>query len=167
MAGLACVVSTDALGWQAETDSDGALVLKRKKLGEAAGGEKLGCSLCSLPPGSRSWPRHWHAANEEAIYVLSGRGTLLIGDDSVPLHPGDYAALPVGERYSHKVRNDSSDEDLTFLCFSTMIHPDVVVYPDSEKVGVFAGAAPGGRVAERTLKAFVPLAAEVDYWEDE
>ncbi|WP_272491495.1 hypothetical protein [Corallococcus exercitus] len=41
------------------------------------------------------------------------------------------------------------------------------MYPDSKKVGVFAGAAPGGDKASRTLHAYLPLAAEVDYWEGE
>jgi hypothetical protein len=40
---------------------------RRKSLGSAAGGEKLGCSLYEVPPGRRAWPYHYHLANEEAI----------------------------------------------------------------------------------------------------
>src|SRR3712207_7562539 len=43
---------------------------RRKSLGSAAGGDKLGCSLYEVPPGRRAWPYHYHLANEEAIYVL-------------------------------------------------------------------------------------------------
>ncbi len=36
---------------------------RRKSLGSAAGGEKLGCSLYEVPPGRRAWPYHYHLAN--------------------------------------------------------------------------------------------------------
>jgi uncharacterized cupin superfamily protein len=160
------VVQQDDIEWEQESTSDGEPLFTRRRLSAAAGGRKLGCSLCRLPPRSRSWPRHYHLANEEAIYVLSGSGSLWVGDDVVPLAPGDYAALTVGAERAHKVVNDG-DSELVFLAISTMIHPDVVIYPDSGKVGVFGGVAPGGPVEERTLKAFLPLAAEVDYWKGE
>jgi uncharacterized cupin superfamily protein len=51
---------------------------RRKSLSSATGGEKLGCSLYEAPPGRRAWPYHYHLANEEAIYVLHGSGTLRI-----------------------------------------------------------------------------------------
>ena len=43
--------------------------LIRKQLGMAASARKLGCTLVELPPGKRSWPLHYYAANEEAIYI--------------------------------------------------------------------------------------------------
>ena len=48
-----------------------------------------------------------------------------------------------------------------------MRHPDILVYPDSGKVGVFAGAAPGGPPQELTLRKFLSLSGEVNYWEGE
>jgi uncharacterized cupin superfamily protein len=56
---------------------------RRKQLGSSAGGEKLGCSLYEVPPGRRAWPYHYHLANEEAIYVLEGSGTLRIGGEEI------------------------------------------------------------------------------------
>jgi len=43
---------------------------RRKELSTAVDASDLGCSLYELPPGMRSWPYHYHTANEEAIYVL-------------------------------------------------------------------------------------------------
>lgn len=160
------VASEHRIEWQAESSPDGSARRFRKKLGATAGGRALGCSLYRIPPGAKPWPRHYHCANEEALYVLSGEGTLALGDRSVPLRAGDYVALPAGAAHAHGVANDSQ-EDLVFLCVSTMVHPDVVVYPDSAKVGIFAGTAPGGPPDESTLKAFLPLSAAVDYWKDE
>jgi len=139
---------------------------RRKSLSSAMGGEKLGCSLYEVPPGRRAWPYHYHLANEEAIYVLHGSGTLRIGDREVALSWGDYVALPAGESGAHQIIN-TSDEPLRYLCFSTMVEPDVMVYPDSDKIGLFAGSAPGGPKERRTLSKFLRGDAEVDYYEGE
>ncbi|ADO74459.1 cupin domain-containing protein [Stigmatella aurantiaca] len=142
------------------------IALRRKQLGAAAKGQNLGCSLIELLPGKQSWPRHYHLANEEAIYVLSGEGHLRLGEETLPLKAGDYVALPASPTAAHQLFNGGT-EPLRYLAFSTMTAPDIVVYPDSKKVGVFGGAAPGGNKAARVLHAYFPLSAEVDYWSGE
>src|SRR5918994_6652065 len=122
----------------------------RKQLGSSAGGEKLGCSLYEVPPGRRAWPYHYHLANEEAIYVLEGSGTLRIGGEGIWVSEGDYVAMPVGEGGAPQIIN-SSETVLRCLCYSPMIEPDVMIYPDSGKVGIFGGDAPGGPKEERTF----------------
>jgi hypothetical protein len=42
-----------------------------------------------------------------------------------------------------------------------------VVYPDSGKVGIFGGAAPGGPKEERTFSKFLRGDAEVGYYDGE
>jgi uncharacterized cupin superfamily protein len=54
----------------------------------------------------------------------------------------------------------AGNETLRYLCFSTMREPEVLVYPDSDKIGV-RGEAPGA--PNKNLRAD----AEVDYWEGE
>ena len=137
----------------------------RRQLGRPAGSQQLGCSHITIPPGGRSWPRHWHAVNEEAIYVLSGEGVALIGDERVPVKPGDYVALPVGEAHAHQMRNEGA-EDLVYLCFSTMIPHEIAFYADTGKVALFAGAAPGGDKSARFVERYAYL-EDVDYWDDE
>lgn len=138
---------------------------RRKRLGTEAGGEGLGCSLYELPPGKRSWPYHYHAANEEALFVLEGTGRLRLAGETVPLEPGDYAAFPADERGAHRVVNDGA-APLRYLLVSTMVEPDVTVYLDSGKVGVFVGAAPGAS-GERTVGGYYRLDDAVDYWAGE
>jgi len=140
--------------------------LSRKQLGKAAGARKLGCTLVELPPGKRSWPLHYHAANEEAIYVLDGRGRVRIGNSEVPVRAGDYVVLLSGPDAVHQTFNDT-DTMLRYLCISTMIEPEVNFYPESKRVGFFAGSAPGGHTEQRFLEGFVPLDALVDYWAGE
>lgn len=143
----------------------GETAFRRKQLGEAAGGDRLGCSLYELPPGRRSWPYHYHAANEEAIYVLSDAGAVRLDGETHDLGAGDYVALPVGEAGGHRVVNDS-EEPLRYLAVSTMNEPDVTIYPESETFGVFVGSPPGGR-DERSLQGYYDVDATVDYWAGE
>ncbi|WP_224333143.1 cupin domain-containing protein [Haloprofundus halobius] len=150
------------LDWS-ETDRDDTH-FRRKKLASAAGGERLGCSLYELPTGGNSWPYHYHTGNEEAIYVLSGRGTLRLGDDEHDLRSGDYVALPAGEAGGHRVGNDA-DEPLRYLVLSTMDDPDVSVYPDSGKIGIFAGSAPGSD-DPRLVEGYYRRDDTVSYWDE-
>jgi len=138
---------------------------RRKQLAAAAGGDRLGCSLYELPPGKKSWPFHYHTGNEEAIYVLAGSGRLRSAGETEPLESGDYAAFPVGDDGAHRVINDG-DETLRYLALSTMDDPDVTVYPDSGKIGVYAGSAPGSD-DPRTVAGYYRRGDDVDYWLDE
>ena len=56
---------------------------------------------------------------------------------------------------------------LRYLAISTMREPDVMEYPDSGKITVFAGAAPGGDKAARRIAASFLQEDAVDYWEGE
>ncbi len=158
-------IAADTLPWKEQTFGS-RFHFRRKTLGALAGAQKLGCSLYEVPPGYRAWPLHYHCANEEAIYVLGGRGTLRLATEDIPVSAGDYIALPPGPQGAHQLINTGTDI-LQYLCFSTMAEPDVVVYPDSEKVGIFGGAAPGGNRDARTFHKFLSLDAEVDYWQGE
>lgn len=138
---------------------------ERRRLARGADAEALGCSLYVIPPGGRSWPYHYHTANEEAAYVLEGRGTVRTPDGAFELRPGDYIAFPRGEPGTHQFRN-GGDEPFRYLCLSTMVEPDVTVYPDADMVGLFAGSPPGGRSADRTLHRYLRADAEVEYWDE-
>jgi hypothetical protein len=116
-----------------------------------------------VAPGRRTWPYHYHLANEEAIYVLEGSGKLRTADGEIELEAGDYVAFPPGEAGGHQLTNPSRSVPLRYLCFSNMQEPDVTVYPGSRKVGIFAGAAPGEDRKQRTLNKYLGLDAEVDY----
>ena len=159
------VVSEGDLRWNEQSHGE-KFGYRRKALGSAAHSEKLGCSLYEVPPGRRAWPHHYHLANEEAIYVLKGSGSLRIGGEEIWISEGDYVALPARAEGAHQLVN-SSEAVLRYLCFSTMVEPDVMVYPDSGKVGIFGGAAPGGPKEERTFSKFLRGDAEVGYYDGE
>lgn len=87
------VINVDQLEWTEQSHGT-RFQVRRKQLRGAAGGKKLGCSLYELPPGCQSWPYHYHYANEEAIYVLEGNGTLRLAGEEVAISQDDYIALP-------------------------------------------------------------------------
>ena len=95
----------------------------------------LGCSAFRVEPGKRAFPKHAHLANDEALFIVSGTGSLTIGDETENVAAGDFVMLPKGEAHAHILINDGN-EPLIYLCMSTMIMPEVVHYPDSGKLGV-------------------------------
>lgn len=157
------LVRQDDLDWDIVDEEQ--MPIKRKQLGAAADGTDLGCSLYALDPGQTAWPYHYHTGNEEAIYVLSGSGSIRLDDETQSLGAGAYVAIPADERGAHRVNNDG-DEPLRYLVMSTMREPDITVYPDSEKIGVYAGSPPGGE-DERTVEGYYRTEDSVDYWDGE
>ncbi len=141
------------------------LALQRRQLGAAAGGKMIGCSLLEVPKGKQPFPYHYHTANEESIYVLEGEGSLRHPDGETPLRPCDYVAFRVGAEGAHAIT--ATTETLKFLCFSTMIEPEISVMPDSGKYGLFAGSAPGGKKEDRTVFAFHRQGDNVHYFDGE
>lgn len=157
-------IHPENLAWQEEGNGKSFGFL-RKRLGQAAGSEKLGCSLYCLAPGKISYPRHYHLANEEALYILSGNPTLELGEETLTLRPGDYVALPARQDHAHLLRNDTNS-DATYLCLSTMLEPEVVIYPDSNKLGVMAGSPPGGDKSIRTFQGSFSI-SPIGYYDGE
>jgi len=159
------VVNRDELDWERRERGD-AFAVDRLPLGAAANGRKLGCGLCRVPPGKRAWPMHCHYAIEEAIYILEGEGTLRIGDARVPVRGGDYIAMPPGPENAHQLIN-SGTADLIYLCASTMDDPDVVAYPDSDKLGVIAEFSSAESRQKPGLVKFFRADDNVNYWHGE
>lgn len=158
------VVYQDDLEWLSRPHGQ-LFDYRRKMLSAAAGARRLGCSLFEIPPGKCAFPFHFHCRNEEAIYVLEGSGTLRIGADEIIVRQGAYISLPVGPATAHRLVN-SSDRPLRYLCFSTMEEPDVVLYPDSNKIGVLAKEGAARRENRRPTWVF-KQSSEVGYFDDE
>ena len=158
-------INESELEWTEYDPQPDDVTFRRKQLAEAVDADDLGCSLYELPPGRNSWPYHYHTANEEALYVLAGEGLLVASDGKKPLEAGDFVAFPADEHGGHRIVN-AGDDPLRYLMVSTMHEPDVTVYPEMNKFGVFAGSPPGGR-DERTLEGYYRIDDEVEYWEDE
>jgi uncharacterized cupin superfamily protein len=93
---------------------------ERKRLGDAAGLTQFGVNLLRLPPGAWSSQRHWHAKEDEFVYVLAGEVTLLTNDGEEVLHPGDAAGFKAGDANGHCLQNRSASDALVLEIGSRM-----------------------------------------------
>lgn len=133
----------------------------RARLSRQAGSERLGLSLWEVPPGEAAYPYHFHYAEEELVLVLSGAPSLRTPDGWRELSEGEVVAFKRGEQGGHQLVNRTS-HTVRFLAFSTSGEPDVVMYPDSGKLGAFERLPEGGG-----LRAMFRLVDEVDYHDGE
>jgi uncharacterized cupin superfamily protein len=147
--------------WDATQDREGYR-WSRARLARRLGGERLGGSVYLLGPGQKSFPYHFHHANEEMLIVLEGEVTVRTPDGHQHAGRGDALIFNRGESGAHQVVNDT-DTEARILMMSTMIDPEIVEYPDSGNVGIFASRAPG---APGGLRKILDGAAESDYFKD-
>ena len=99
------------------------------RLGVAAGLTQFGVNRIKLPPGAWSSQRHWHAKEDEFIYVIDGEVTLVDDDGSVVLRQGDAAGFQAGVRVGHHLVN-RSDRDAMFLVVGSRDDDDSGEYSD-------------------------------------
>lgn len=124
--------------WQAEADPLHAILgagngpYTCRLLSDPGGLSQFGAFIEELPPGSRSSYRHWHAAEDEMIYVLSGTPTL-IEDVKTTLAPGDAACWPAGAPVAHCLAN-RSDMAARYLVIGTRHQTDTITYPDHDLI---------------------------------
>ena len=102
-------------------------IRSNKSLGDAAGMKHLGVHLITVAPGDRSTEFHVHHYEEECIYVLSGRATAVIGDESHCIGPGDFIGCPCNG-VPHEMVNDGA-EPLVCLVIGQRLTQDITDYP--------------------------------------
>jgi uncharacterized cupin superfamily protein len=135
---------------------------QRARIGRQLSMERLGASVWEIPPGEAAYPYHAHLGEEELIVVLSGRPSLRTPTGWRELETGEAVCFLRGEDGAHQIVN-RTDEPVLFLAVSTNGEPDLVLYPDSGKLGAAQRLpeAPGG------FQRFFRIADAVDYYVDE
>jgi uncharacterized cupin superfamily protein len=134
---------------------------RRARIGYELGAELIGASLWEVPPGESAYPYHFHYSDEELVIVISGRPSLRTPQGTRELEEGEALRFPLGAEGAHQIFNHG-EETATFLAISSSGRPDVVVYPDSDKIGVGERLPRGGG-----LRAFFRRSDEVGYFEGE
>jgi uncharacterized cupin superfamily protein len=136
---------------------------RRARLARQAGARQLGASLYEIPPGQATFPYHAHTANEELLVVIEGQPSLRTPSGWRDLDRGEVVSFPAGPEGAHQVANRSPDT-ARVLILSTMIAPEVNLYPDSDKL-MAATRAPGA--AGEGFQESYRRADALDYWEGE
>jgi uncharacterized cupin superfamily protein len=111
-------------------DAPGFGAMETASFSDSAGITQYGAFLQTLQPGATSSTRHWHEREDEFLYVVSGRVTVVENDGAHILEPGDAACWPAGVPNAHHVRNDSG-VPCSYLVVGTRLSHDVCHYPDA------------------------------------
>jgi uncharacterized cupin superfamily protein len=143
--------------WHETRDREGWRI-KEAFVGHHIGGALIGASMAEVEPGNKMWPYHTHYANEEWVLVLAGEPTLRTPEGEQVLKEGDVVCFPRGKEGAHQIIN-GTDAPIRVLMLSSMVGPDLVHYPDTEKV--FA------RDAEGEPFMLARRGPTLDYWEGE
>ena len=79
----------------------------------------------TVDPG-KATEEHYHATTEEIYYILRGKGSIKIENETRDVKAGDAIAILPGNR--HKIHNTGND-DLVFLCLCAPAysHEDTVI----------------------------------------
>jgi uncharacterized cupin superfamily protein len=111
---------------------------ERIRLGDAAGLTQYGVNLLRLPPGAWSSQRHWHVAQDEFVYVLSGEVTLVSDTGEELLRAGDAAGFKANDPNGHCLQNRSGG-DATVLEIGTRLADDMAYYSDIDMMAPAGG----------------------------
>jgi uncharacterized cupin superfamily protein len=126
-------VNTVALEWD-DADPEGYRA-GSLKISPHIGASTMAGSVYEVPPGQANCPYHYES-DEEWLLVLEGRLTVRHPDGEDDLEPGDLVCFPRGPAGAHKLMN-GGDEPVRMLIVSTRNMPQVAVYPDSDKIGIW------------------------------
>jgi uncharacterized cupin superfamily protein len=102
----------------------------REPLGDAAGLGQFGVNRLQLAPGTWSSQRHWHAAEDEFVYVLEGEVVLVTNSGEQVLRAGDAAGFAAGVADGHHLQNRSAEMAVVLEVGSRQPADDAVAYPD-------------------------------------
>jgi len=119
-------VKVDRASLLPERSFEGARTLH---LSDAGGLTQFGCNLQILPPGARSSERHWHASEDEALFILSGSATVIDDDGEHVLAEGDAAVWRRGDPNAHHLRNDGT-APCRYIVIGARVAGDVCTYPE-------------------------------------
>lgn len=108
----------------------------KRVLGDPFGLRNFGVNLTSLAPGAFSALRHSHSKQDEFIYILQGRPTLITEHGETELRPGSCAGFRAGGGDAHHLHN-RSDETVVYLEVGDRSIGDSVHYPDDDIRAVF------------------------------
>lgn len=100
-------------------------------LGDLGGLDQFGVNLTRLAPGAASAHKHWHAKEDELVYMLEGEAVLVEDDGETTLTAGDVATFKAGVANGHMMINRSG-ADAVFLEIGTRSDDDVSTYTDPQ-----------------------------------
>jgi len=101
-------------------------------LSQIAGLDRVGVSRARIPPGGESFAYHAHHAQQEWVFVVSGRARARIDGRDYELGPGDFVAFPAPQ-VPHVLGNPFDEDCVYLMGGEARMATDVIEYPDLGK----------------------------------
>jgi uncharacterized cupin superfamily protein len=125
---------------------------------QQVGGSALNVRLYEAGPGQALCPYHYEY-EEEWLLVIDGAPRLRDPVGEHQLKAGDLVCFSSGPDGAHQVINRTG-EPARVMMWSSAREPTIAVYPDSDKLGVYAPNRDDNAMVRRRD-------ASVDYWDGE
>jgi uncharacterized cupin superfamily protein len=109
-----------------------------RPLSDLAGLRRVRLTLGRIAPGKESFAYHAHEADEEFVYILSGRGRAEVGDETFEVGPGDFMGFATPS-VGHHLTNPY-DEDLVYLMGGERSRVEVGSFPRAGKRIIFSAS---------------------------
>ena len=90
--------------------------------------KRVGVNLARIPPGKEAFPYHSHWQEEEWVYILEGRPTLVTNAGPTQLAPGMCAGFKAGSGDAHHLKNET-DADVWYIEIGDRTAGDAAHYP--------------------------------------
>ncbi|MDD3187090.1 MAG: cupin domain-containing protein [Bacilli bacterium] len=118
------------------------------------------CHICiyEIEPLKSAYPYHYHMCNTEAFYIIEGEGKIITINGETNIKNGDIIVFPPGINGGHKIVNTSNANILKYIDFDTTNSPDIIEYPNSNKIGV---------IIHNVSSDFYKKDSKVDYYKGE
>ena len=103
----------------------------KRPLGDLFGLTNFGVNITRLAPGGCSALRHAHTKQDEFVYILEGRPTLVTDAGPTILGPGMCAGFKAGTGDAHCLMNETG-KDVVYLEIGDRTAGDAADYPDDD-----------------------------------
>lgn len=97
---------------------------------------KCTVNFVEVEPGNHAYSYHYHEMNEEVFYIISGTAVVRTPKGELALKAGDIITFPAGKEGAHVIRNSSKTEKLVYIDFGAINLPEIVHFPDTNKIMV-------------------------------
>lgn len=109
----------------------------RLDLGALAGSTRTAVYLYEMASGEAMCPYHYEYV-EEWMLVVAGEASVRTPDGERSVGAGELVRFPAGPQGAHKIAN-RGEVGCRVMMLSARRAPAVSVYPDSDKIGLWAG----------------------------
>ncbi|MDR1699888.1 MAG: cupin domain-containing protein [Lachnoclostridium sp.] len=99
----------------------------RRILYDIASDDSKYSSICTveISPNQCVTPAHSHPHEEESVYIITGKGKVLIGEEVLPISPGSLLYFPPG--VPHMIMN-MENTPMKGICFYASESGEEVIY---------------------------------------